>query len=305
MIIPPYLKKGQTIAITCPSGYLEPAKTDAAIATFKAWGLKVWEGETLSYPSQNYFSAPDTLRLEELQNLLDNPDIHAIMMGRGGYGMSRLIEQLDFRKFKKDPKWICGFSDITLLHSHLQQKIGVASLHSPMCAGFIEKENFNPELIKKIMHQTLLGKTTTTMPITPHSMNRMGSCEGIVVGGNLAMVTHAIGSSSQLKTKGCILFLEDIGEHLYKIDRMMIQLKRAGMLEHLAGIIFGYFSDVEDTTRPFGEELETILLEHIKDYSYPIGFNFPIGHEDLNFPIKMGVKHSLKITKNKVVFKEL
>lgn len=305
MIIPPSLKKGQTIAITCPSGYLEPVKTEAAIATFKAWGLKVWEGETLSYPSQNYFSAPDALRLEELQSLLDHPNIHAIMMGRGGYGMSRLIEKLDFKKFKKNPKWICGFSDITLLHNHLQQKIGVASLHSPMCAGFIEKELYNPEQIKDFMYQTLWGKKTKIIPIIPHPLNRIGTCEGMVVGGNLAMVTHAIGSSSQLKTKGCILFLEDIGEHLYKIDRMMIQLKRAGMLDNLAGIIFGYFSDVEDTTRPFGEGLETILLGHIKDYSYPIAFNFPAGHEDLNYPIKMGVKHSLKITKNKIVFKEL
>lgn len=305
MLIPPYLKKGNTIAITCPSGYLEKSKIEHAVQTFGSWGMKVIVGKTVGSNSTNYFSGTDEERWEELQCYLDDDNIHAVIMGRGGYGMSRIIDRLNFRKFKKHPKWICGFSDITLLHNHLQSRLKIASIHGPMCAAYIPKGGYDPGRIADAVRKMLTGKKNINYPIPLHPANRAGKAEGILVGGNLAMITHGIGSPSEIQTKGNILFLEDIGEHLYKIDRMLLQLKRAGLLDHLAGVILGQFSDSEDTTRPFGSDLETILSAHFAAYDYPVCRGFPAGHDNENFPLKFGSRHRLIITKRNISFKEV
>lgn len=305
MIIPPCLKPGDQIAITCPSGYLDIEKTRDAVNIFKSWGLKVIIGKTVGSASTNYFSDTVEKRAEELQRFLDDGDIKAIMMGRGGYGMSQIIDLIDFSKFIQSPKWICGFSDITLLHNHLQGKLKIASLHSPMCAGFIPCSTFEPTEVIEHLRKCLMSEQPVEIVVPNHAHNQLGNCTGRLVGGNLAMVTHAIGSASQLNTRGCILFLEDIGEHLYKIDRMMYQLKRAGMLKGIKGLLFGYFSEVEDTTRPYGVELYELLQSHTSGEDYPVVFNFPAGHENKNFALKFGVRHRLVVTGDKTILTEI
>lgn len=305
MKIPAYLCKGDTIAITCPSGYLDKEKTIDAVRTLESWGLNVVVGKTVGSDSVNYFSESDAVRLSELQGYMDDTGIDAILMGRGGYGMSRIIDDLDFAAFKKRPKWVLGFSDISLLHSHLQQKLKIASIHSSMCTGFSPKEDFEIGIVTDSIKNALFGKKKTHIKAAPNVHNKLGTATGALVGGNLAMISHSIGSVSQLDTQGKILVLEDIGEHLYKIDRMLLQLDRAGMLKGLAGFVCGQFSDNEDTTRPFGASLESILMAHVSKYDYPVALHFPIGHEDNNMAIKLGVEHALKVDGKGASLKEL
>ncbi len=297
--LPPYLKKGDWIGITCPAGYMERSKAQKCIDTLQKWGYQVLVGNTLNSKSENYFSATDKERIDELQAMLDAPEIKAILCGRGGYGISRIIDQIDFSKFKKNPKWIIGFSDITLLHCHLHSKYKISSIHAPMTAAFSEGENKYIRSIKDV----LSGKANR-YSIKTNKYNRPGSATGQLVGGNLALITHAIGTSSELNTKNKILFIEDIGEHLYQIDRMLMQLKRSGSLKNLSGMIVGHFSDMKDTTRPFGKSIEEMITEHVSDYNYPVCFGFPVGHEKENLAMKISATYKLKVEKNKVILSE-
>jgi len=299
IITPPYLKKGDWIGITCPAGFLERSKAQKCIDTLQKWGYQVLVGNTLNSRSRNYFSATDEERTEELQAMLDAPEIKAILCGRGGYGISRIIDQLDFSKFKKNPKWIIGFSDITLLHCHVHSKYKISSMHAPMTAAFNEGENKYIQSIKDV----LSGKSTR-YSIKTNKYNRPGSANGQLIGGNLALITHAIGTGSELNTKNKILFIEDIGEHLYQIDRMLMQLKRSGSLKKLAGLIVGHFSDMKDTPRPFGKSIVEMITEHVSEYNYPVCFGFPAGHEKENLALKIGSTYTLKVEKNKVIISE-
>ncbi len=296
---PSSLKKGDIIAITCPAGYLDPAKTRKCIQTLQQWGYQVLVGNTLKGKSKNYFSASDEERVNELQAMLDAPEIKAILCGRGGYGISRIIDALDFKKFKKNPKWVIGFSDITLLHAHVHQQCNIASIHAPMAAAFNEKNN--QYLLS--LQNALAGKYSC-YETKKHRLNREGKGEGLIVGGNLALITHAIGTPSALKTKNKILFIEDIGEHIYQVDRMMVQLKRSGMLANLAGLIVGHFSDIKDTERPFGKTVYQTIKEHVDEYAYPVCFGFPVGHEKENLALKIGSTYTLKVEKNRVMLSE-
>jgi muramoyltetrapeptide carboxypeptidase len=293
---PAPLQKGDIIGITCPAGYLDPVKARKCVQTLQQWGYEVWVGNTLKSQSKNYFSASDDERVNELQAMLDAPEIKAILCGRGGYGISRIIDRLDFKRFKKNPKWLIGFSDITLLHCHIHQQCKTASIHAPMASAFNEGSN---KYIRSL-HDILTG-TSSQYEIKKHRLNRTGKGEGLLVGGNLALITHAIGTSSALKTKNKILFIEDIGEHIYQIDRMMMQLKRSGLLKNLAGLIVGHFSDIKDTVRPFGKTVYQAIAEHVQEYAYPICFGFPVGHEKENLALKIGSTYTLKVEKNKVI----
>ena len=246
--IPPYLKKGDTIGITCPAGYMAAEKAQTCISTLQSWGFEVMVGKTLGSKSKNYFSGTDEERRNEMQAMLDDENINAILCGRGGYGVGRIIDQLDFTKFKKKPKWIIGFSDVTVLHSHLFTKIKVASLHAPMAAAFNDGEN---EFIKSL-HKAITGKKAK-YSCAAHPFNKPGTATGELVGGNLSLLAHLTGTASDINTKNKILFLEDIGEQIYNIDRMLYQLKRSGKLDKLAGLIIGGFTDMKDTERPFGK----------------------------------------------------
>jgi len=299
---PPYLQPGDTIGIACPAGYMSLEKAAECIRVLREeWGYNVKIGKTLGGASTTYFSGTDEERLTDLQQMLDDDEVKAILCGRGGYGTGRIIEQLDFKKFKKNPKWIIGFSDITVLHSHLYSNYYIASLHAPMAAAFNEAGYINRYV--QSLRSALQG-TWARYTCEPHPFNRAGEAIGELVGGNLSLIAHLVGSDSDIKTKGRILFLEDIGEYSYNIDRMMYQLKRSGKLKNLAGLIIGGFTDMKDTERPFGKDVYEIIRDIIKEYNYPVCFGFPVSHEKENYALKIGAGYKLKITKSRVVLEE-
>jgi muramoyltetrapeptide carboxypeptidase len=300
--IPPYLKKGDTIGITCPAGYMAKEKAQACIQTLQQWGFEVMVGKTLGSDSANYFSGTDEERLDELQAMLDNDEIDAVLFGRGGYGVGRIIEQLNFAQFKKKPKWLIGYSDITVLHSHVHSNYKIATLHSPMAAAFNDGENKN-EFIASL-HKAITGKKTTYKCAT-HAFNKQGIAVGELVGGNLSLLAHLIGTSSDINTKNKILFIEDIGELIYSTDRLLYQLLRGSKLDQLAGLIIGKFTDVKDTERPFGKSIDEVISDIVKQFDYPVCFNFPVGHTKENYALKVGVKYQLKITGRGVSLSEL
>ena len=289
---PSYLKKGSVIGITCPAGYVSNDRVAYALDVLQYWGFRVKVGNTVG-GEHFYFSGTDEERLQDLQAMLDDPGIDAILMGRGGYGVSRIIDRIDFTAFLKKPKWICGFSDITVLHNHIQARFGIATLHSPMCAAF-KPETINSDHIKNFF-AALTGESLF-YHAAPSSFNRTGIAEGILTGGNLAILAHLTGSPSEADTAGKILFIEDIGEHLYHIDRLMLNLKRAGKLDHLKALIVGSFTEIEDTERPFGQTVEEIISDKVKEYDYPVCFNFPCGHQEENFTLTLGMTHRLIVT---------
>ncbi len=300
--IPPYLKKGDTIGITCPAGFMEAKKVQTCIHTLQSWGYKVMVGKTIGGKSTTYFSSTDENRLDEFQAMLDDKSISAILCGRGGYGVSRIIDSLDFKQFKKQPKWIIGFSDITVLHGHLNQQIKVASLHAPMANAFNDGGDSKEYVLS--LKNALKG-IKSNYKSDSHSFNRYGKCTSELIGGNLALIAHLCGSKSSYVTKNKILFIEDIGEYIYNIDRMMIQLKRAGLLHQLNGLIIGKFSDIKNTVRPFGQTVEEAILQHITAYDYPVCFNFPVSHEEENVALKIGLMHTLSVTNKMTTLKEL
>jgi muramoyltetrapeptide carboxypeptidase len=300
--IPTYLKKGDTIAITCPCSYMSREKADDCISALQKWGYDVMVGKTLHSKSKNYFSAPDQEKINELQAMLDDQNIKAIIFGRGGYGMSRIIDQLDFKQFKKNPKWLIGFSDITVLHCHLFSKYKISSIHGPMSLAFNKKSGNSANIMA--LHNAITGKKNIyTSPYV--EQNVLGSAEGKIIGGNLSLLCNVLGTKSEFETKNKILFIEDVGEYKYALDRMLHQLKRSGKFEHLAGLIFGGFTDIKDTERPFGKKTEHILKDIVKEYTYPVCFKFPISHGKDNVPVKIGVTYELKVMKTKTTLKEL
>lgn len=299
--IPPYLKKGDTIGIVCPSGFMPAENAATCINTLENWGYKVKVGSTLGNQF-HYFSGNDKQRTQDLQKMLDDNSIKAILCARGGYGLSRIIDKLDFQKFKKHPKWIIGFSDITVLHAHIYQHFQIATLHAPMAAAF-NGEGYKNEYVTSL--KSALSGIESNYTCATHTYNKVGTAEGDLIGGNLAMIAHLIGSHSSYKTRHKILFLEDVGEYLYNVDRMMIQLERAELFKHVKGLIIGGFSDMKDTTTPFGIDVYNIINHHVKDFKIPICFNFPVSHETENVALKVGVKHELKVEKDGVSLKEL
>jgi len=307
---PPYLQPGDTIGITCPAGYMSYEKAAACISTLQHWGYKVKVGKMLGSESQTYFSGTDDERLAEFQRFLFDDEVKAILCARGGYGTSRIIDRINFKKFKKKPKWIIGFSDITVLHSHIYGNYKTASLHAPMAAAFNEgvtKDEHNGKVVEDqyilSLKNALEGKKGK-IACAPHDFNHKGEAVGELVGGNLSLLVHLIGSPSDFKTKGRILFLEEVGEQLYSTDRMLYQLKRNGKLDKLAGLIIGGFTDTKDTDRPFGKTVYELIHDIIKDYDYPVCFGFPVSHGKENYALKVGVGYKLKVGKSKVILEE-
>ena len=299
--IPPYLQKGDTIGIVAPAGYMAIEKMGTCIETLDAWGYNVELGDTTHSHSSNYFSGTDDERLADLQRMLDDKNIKAILCARGGYGTSRIIDRISFKKFRKRPKWIIGFSDITVLHAHLLRKYKTASMHAPMAAAFNDG-GWNDPYVGSL--RSALDGTPSRYSCTSHSLNREGACEGVLIGGNLSLLAHLIGTPSEPDPKKKILFLEDIGEHIYSIDRMMVQLKRCGWFDKLAGLVIGGFTDMKDTERPFGKPVEEVIYEHIAPYDFPVCFGFPVSHEKENVALKIGVAHSIEVKGDGVKLEE-
>ncbi|HEV2479381.1 MAG TPA: LD-carboxypeptidase [Puia sp.] len=290
MIVPPFLQPGATIAIVCPSGFMAREKAQTCIDTLQQWGYHVRIGATLDSTSENYFSGTDDERLADLQHAIDDPTVSAILCGRGGYGLSRIIDAIDFTSFRKNPKWLIGYSDVTVLHAHVFTRYDTACLHSPMAGAFNDGGALTESILS--LRRTLAGEPAAyTCAI--HDFNRRGKATAPLVGGNLSILAHLVGSPSDIDTKGKLLFLEDVGEYLYNLDRMLRQLKRSGKLAHLAGLIVGGFTELKDTTRPFGATAETIVRDVVSEYDYPVCFGFPVSHSQDNVALKMGVTHTL------------
>ncbi len=290
--LPPFLTKNSLIGITCPAGYVAPERVAYAAELLTEWGFQVKIGNTVGM-EHFYFSGNDEARLTDLQTMLDDERMDAILMGRGGYGVSRIIDRLDFTSFLKKPKWICGFSDITVLHSHLHAQYQMPTLHCAMGAAFTPAAK-DSEPLKSILSALTGEQISYQTP--PAAFNRKGIAEGILTGGNLAILAHLTGSVSEVNTDGKILFIEDIGEHLYNIDRMMMQLKRAGKLNHLKALVVGSFTDLQDTERPFGQAIDALIFDKVSEYNYPVCFNFPAGHQEENFALRLGMMHLLEVT---------
>jgi muramoyltetrapeptide carboxypeptidase len=300
--VPPYLSKGSTIGLTCPAGYMELDKVQNCIHTLQNWGYEVMVGKTIGSKSKTYFSGTDSARRDEFQAMLDDKNIHAILCGRGGYGVSRFIDQLDFSTFKKHPKWIIGFSDITVFLAHLHTQLNTASIHSPMANAF--NEGGHKSIYVQSLQKALKG-IKSNYTAAPNSKNKIGKASGQLIGGNLALLAHLCGTKSAYKTNGKILFIEDIGEYIYNIDRMFLQLKRAGHLKKLAGLIVGKFTEIKDNPRPFGQTIPELILQHVAEYNYPVCFEFPVSHEKENLALKVGIEHLLSVSKKAVQLKEL
>lgn len=299
-IIPPYLIKGDTIAITCPAGYMASEKAEKCIVTLQTWGYEVMVGKTLGSSSENYFSGTDEERADELQAMLDDRSIRAILFGRGGYGMGRIIDRLNFTKFRKHPKWLIGFSDITVLHMHLFNKYHIASMHAPMAAAFNDSENE----FTNSLRSALEGKKSSIKTL-PHNFNKKGEASGTLIGGNLALLVNVIGTPSDFDTKNKLLFIEDTGEYIYNLDRMLYQLKRSGKFNKPAALILGGFTDMKDTERPFGKTTEEVLKEITDDFDFPVCFDFPVSHVKENVALKIGIAYQLKVTAKRTILQEI
>ncbi len=299
MIQPSHLKQGDTIGIVCPSGNIPLEKVQICIQTLEKWGYSVKLGTTVG-AKKDSFSGTDTERAADLQSMLDDPSVKAILCARGGYGASRIIGSMNFKNFNEHPKWIIGFSDITVLHAAILQQ-NCMSIHGPMAAAFAKGEV--GESYIQSLKQVLEGeKTSYTIPA--HSMNTLGNVKAEMVGGNLCILAHLIGSKNEVETSGKILFLEDVGEYHYNIDRLLIQCKNAGLFDNLAGLVIGGFTDLKDPASDFGATAYEIIKEHTSAYTYPICFNFPISHSLANFAIKQGQVYSLAISGQEVSLKE-
>jgi muramoyltetrapeptide carboxypeptidase len=301
-VIPPYLKNGDTIGIVCPAGYMAMEKVQTCVETLQQWGYKVKLGKTVGSSSTTYFSGTDKERLHDFQHMLDNDEVNAVLCGRGGYGMGRIIDKIDFKKFRKNPKWIIGYSDITVLHCHLYSNFKISSLHAPMAGAFNEEGSKN-EFVKSLKDVLEGKKIKYTCP--PRMFNRNGEAKGELVGGNLALLAHLSGTPSDIKTRDRILFIEDVGEYSYNIDRMMYQLKRNGKLEKLAGLIVGGFTEMKDTERPFGKPVLDIIKDIISKYNYPVCYDFPVSHTDRNFALKIGVPYKFSVGDDKACLSEI
>jgi muramoyltetrapeptide carboxypeptidase len=299
MIQPSYLKQGDTIGIVCPSGYIPLEKVQICIQTLEKWGYKVKLGTTVG-AKKDSFSGTDEQRAHDLQTMLDDASVKAILCARGGYGASRIIGVMNFKRFNEQPKWVIGFSDITVLHAAILKE-NCMSIHGPMAAAFAKGEAGEPYIqsLKKVLEGE---KTKYNTPA--HAMNILGNVKAELVGGNLCILAHLVGSKNAIDTNGKILFLEDVGEYHYNIDRLMIQCKNAGLFDHLAGLVIGGFTDLKDASSDFGATAYDIIKEHTSAYTYPICFDFPISHSLPNYAIKQGQVYTLEISEAGVSLQE-
>lgn len=304
---PAYLKKGDVIGITAPAGWITPEEIQPAVQVMESWGFKIQVGNTIGKKDFT-FGGTDEERLNDFQQMLDDPKVKAIMCARGGYGSVRIVDRINWTKFKAKPKWVIGFSDITVLHCHIHRNFQIASIHSKMTNSFPDDwSTADPVQIETILSiQDALTGTKMKYTAIPNVQNKQGIAEGILIGGNLKTIETLSCSASDIRTDGKILFVEDTGEYLYSIDRMFWNLKRTGKLKNLKALIVGGFRiKPDDPGEEFGKTIEEIVLEKLKDHNYPVCFDFPVGHQKNNFALKCGVKHKLEVANDSVVLKEI
>lgn len=297
MIQIPFLKTGDTIGITATARKISAEEIEPAIKIFESWGLKVIFSSSL-FEISNQFAGNDLQRTKGFQELLDNPEVKAIICARGGYGTVRIIDMMDWRAFSINPKWIIGYSDITVLHNHIHTKLGIPSIHGTMPINMLPSKA-DKESIESLQ-RILFGEKPEAISTQSHPLNKKGTAEAKLIGGNLSVIYSLLGSASDIDTKGKILFLEDLDEYLYHIDRMMINLKRNGKLHQLAGLVVGGMSDMKDNMVPFGSPAEEIIASHVADADYPVCFAFPAGHEKRNLPLILGAHYYFSVNESGV-----
>ncbi|HNQ68907.1 MAG TPA: LD-carboxypeptidase [Bacteroidales bacterium] len=296
MIVPHFLKKGDKIAIVSPSGY-----SNVDFVNFSADYISELGYIPLIFPSclnkHFQFGGTDQERLEDLQEAFDNEGIAAILCSRGGYGAIRIVDRIDFSKFIKNPKWLIGFSDITNFHLALN-KLKICSIHGQMTKAIYEQKN--SEAVKNIFD--ILAGRLPEYKIEGHKLNRGGEAKAELIGGNLSIIYSLQGTKFEIDTTGKILFIEDLNEYLYHLDRIMINLKMTGKLDNLKALIVGAFTDMKDNPNPFGKDAFEIINEHTAEYNYPVCYNFPIGHIDDNLPLICGKKYNLTVSEDVKLF---
>jgi muramoyltetrapeptide carboxypeptidase len=306
-IKPPYLKPGDTIGITSPAGYITEEEIRPAMLIMEGWGYKIKIGTAIGKRDFTR-GGTETERAADLQQMLDDASIKAIMCARGGYGCISIVDKLNWKKFKAKPKWVIGFSDVTILHSHIHRNCQVASIHSKMCNSFPDDWN-RAEAIQVLTINSIrdaLKGTKMKYDVVPNPQNKLGIGEGTLVGGNLKTLETLSGTASDLSTKDKILFVEDTFEYLYSIDRMFWNLKRTGKLKSLKGLVVGGFNaKPDDPGEEFGRTLQEMVLEKVKEYKYPVCFDFPVGHQRPNFALKCGVLHRLNVNTTKTSLIEI
>lgn len=290
MPVPPPLQPGDAVALLSTARKINPPDLAPAITLLQSWGLTVEQGKTLQL-EHHQFAGTAPQRLADLQQVLDNPAIKAIFCARGGYGTAQIIDQLNFTQFARYPKWIVGFSDITVLHSHLHTTLGTATLHATMPINYPQ----NTTQALQTLHHALFSHTPPNYHFAAHPQNQTGAAQGILVGGNLSLIYALIGTPSDLNTAGKILFIEDLDEYLYHIDRMMNALLRSGKLHRLAGLLIGGMTDMKDNPIPFGENAEQIIARYAQPFNFPVAFGFPAGHTPDNRALVMGIPARLQV----------
>lgn len=291
---PELLRKGDKVGIVAPSRVITEVQMAKAFEVFDEWGLEVIKGEFL-FAKEGYFAGSDSERRTDLQRMMDDQEVKAIFCARGGYGMTRIIDQIDLASFIKNPKWVIGFSDITALHLALNRK-GIESIHGLMP---VQYDYMGVEESLASLRQ-LLFEGNVRYEVASDVKNRHGECTAEVVGGNLSLVAESLGTPTEINTEAKILILEEVDEYLYKIDRMFMQLRRSGKLEKLAGVIIGDFSQMKDTQIPFGKSIFELIGVHFERLEIPIAYNFPVGHEARNLAIPIGRKMKLEVLKDVV-----
>lgn len=291
MTTPPNLLKGDKIGIVAPARKVSEEEMRFAVDTLRKWGLEVVFGKNL-FSEDHQYSGADSQRTDDLQAMLDDDSVKAIISARGGYGTLRIIDKLHFQHFKKHPKWIIGYSDITVLHSHIHQNFGTETLHATMPINF-HKDTESVETLRKLLFGEKLS-----YDIPGHVLNRNGEASGQLVGGNLSLLYALQASSSDINTDSKILFMEDLDEYLYHIDRMMMSLKRSGKLSKIAGLLVGGMTDMKDNQTPFGKTAEEIILGAVAEFNYPVCFGFPAGHTTKNLALPFGRRAKLKVAGN-------
>jgi len=288
--LPVPLTKGDTVAIVAPARKTSQDEMGPAAEILKNWGLKVVFSEGL-FSAHHQFAGSDEQRTKDLQWALDAENIKAVFMARGGYGTLRIIDNLDFKNFSKKPKWIVGYSDTTILQCHLINS-GIASVHGTMPFQFHRNEEATESLRKILFGEKMEYETEAS------KLNRAGEAIGELVGGNLSLLYAVSGSETDIDPTGKILFIEDLDEQLYHIDRMMLQMRRAGKLSKLKGLIVGGMSEMKDNKVPFGKTAEEIVFDAVKEYSYPVCFHFPAGHIERNLAFIIGSDVKMKVDDN-------
>lgn len=289
MLKPQALKPGDEIRLVATARKIAAEEVEPAMEQLRSQGFRPTVSENL-FAEDRQFAGTDEIRAADLQAALDDPNVKAILCVRGGYGTVRLLDLLDFEQFRQQPKWIAGYSDVTALHNHLHRHLNVCSIHSTMPVNFPKNTTAAIESLQHALTGIPLKYITA-----PHPFNRSGETEGVLTGGNLSMIYSLMGSPEQVDTVGKILFLEDLDEYLYHIDRMVINLKRSGMFNELSGLILGGLTDMRDNTIPFGRTAEEIVLEAVAEFDFPVCFGFPAGHIDDNRALILGEKTKLAV----------